>query len=99
MKRMFVPNPMYYFIQIDEAINQPKGDGAKAVAFHGWGMDPLLDCYKDSLSEDRFSEAEHIAGKLREYITRNLASKFKTRAYSWQLVSDLKVMIRGVEGS
>ena len=88
-----MPNPMYYFIQIDEAINQPKGDRAKAVAFHGWGLDSLLDYYKDSLSEDRFSEAEHIAGRLREYITRNLDSKFKTRTYARQLVSDLKAIL------
>ena len=31
MKGVFVPTPMYYFIQINEAINQPKKDRAKAV--------------------------------------------------------------------
>ena len=86
--------PTYEIIQINEAINNPKGDRAKAVGFHGWGIDALLDYCKNSLSADAFLSAEDIIEKLREYVKRNCDKKFQTMGYARKLVSDLESILK-----
>ena len=90
--------PTYEIIQINEAINNPKRDKAEAVGHHGWGIDPLLDYCKKSLSEDDFLQAEDIIEELREYVKRNCAKKFKTVGYARKLVSDLESILKPLKG-
>ena len=82
----------YDLIQINEAINNPKSDKAHAVA-EGWGIDSLLVYCKNSLSEDDLPNAEIIIEKIREYVKRNLQSKFETKKYARELVSNLKKIL------
>ena len=92
--------PTYEIIQINEAINNPKGDKAKAVGLNGWGIDPLLDYCKNNLTQDDLSQAEDIIEKLREYVKRNCdkGKKFKTKGYARGLVSDLKLILETLKG-
>ena len=90
--------PTYEITQIHEAISKPKGDRAHAVANVGWGIDPLLDYCKNSLSEDAFLNAEDIIEKLREYVKRNYDKKFQTMGYARKLVSDLESILKPLQG-
>ena len=88
-----MPNPMYWFEKINEAIDKPKGDRASIIVNHGDYINDLLNHYKDRLSENSFSRAETLAEELREYVTQNYERKFKTVGYARNLVSDLKSVL------
>ena len=78
----------YHFEKISDAISKPKGDHARMI---DWHIDSILDNHKDSNSVDSMKQ---IASKLTEYVERNLTSKFKTREYARQLVSEWKNLCR-----
>lgn len=66
----------YHFTKIHEAISDPKGDRARKIDDH---IDYILEEHQDS----NYIEAmNRIASELREYVNRNLTSKFKTKDYA-----------------
>ena len=88
-----MPSPTYWFEKIHDAIDNRKGDHAVVIANHGAYLDDLLDYYKDSLSEDSFSDAKGIVEQLREYYTRNLKRKYLTVGHARNLVSELQATL------
>lgn len=66
----------YHFSKISDAISNPKGDHAYIIDHH---IDSILDDHKDS---DPLDALKRIASKLREYVKRNLISKFETKGYA-----------------
>ena len=74
----------YHFEKINDAINNPKGDHAHMIEYH---IDSILDNHKDTNGIDAMKQ---LASKLREYVEKNLTSKFKTREYARQLVREWK---------
>ena len=74
----------YHFGKIHDAISNPKGDLAHGIDYD---INSILEEHKDS---DHIEAMKRIASELREYVNRNLTSKFKTRDYARQLVREWK---------
>ena len=74
----------YHFEKIEDAISKPKGDHANMI---DWHIDTILDEHKDS---DNIDAMKSIASELREYVEKNLTSKFKTRDYARKLAREWK---------
>lgn len=74
----------YHFTKIHDAISDPKGNHAHAI---DWHIETILDEHKSS---DHIDAMKRISSELREYVNRNLTSKFKTRDYARQLVREWK---------
>ena len=72
----------YHFTKISDAISYPKGNSAQIIDLH---IDSILNEHKDS---DNIDGIKRIASQFREYVKRNLTSKFKTREYARQLVRE-----------
>ena len=77
-------SPTYHFEKIHDAISNPKGDHAQMI---DWHIDAILGDFKDSNSIDAMNR---IASELKNYVEKNLKSKFKTRDYARQLAREWK---------
>ena len=74
----------YHFEKISDAISYPQGSSAKMI---DWHIDTILEEHEAS---DHIDAMKRIASQLREYVERNLISKFKKRDYARQLVREWK---------